>query len=59
GLSFGAEFATSAHAFQIYLTNYKGILNQRSQFNQVNELGFDDFGKQFMLGFTITRRYNF
>lgn len=59
GLSFGAEFATSAHAFQIYLTNYKGILNQRSQFNQVNELSFDDFGKQFMLGFTITRRYNF
>ncbi|MCM2303015.1 MAG: DUF5777 family beta-barrel protein, partial [Flavobacteriaceae bacterium] len=59
GLSLGMEFATSAHAFQIFATNYKGILNQRSQFNQLNELNFDNLGKQFMLGFTITRRYNF
>lgn len=59
GLSLGVEFATSAHAFQIYLTNNKDILNQRSQFNQTAELDFDNLGKQFMLGFTITRRYNF
>jgi hypothetical protein len=55
GVSLGMEFATSAHAFQIYLTNYKGILNQRSQFNNQN----DFFNGDFMLGFTITRRYNF
>jgi len=55
GVSIGAEFATSAHAFQIYLTNYKGILNQRSQFYNQN----DFFAGEFMLGFTITRRYNF
>ena len=59
GLSLGMEFATSAHAFQIYLTNNKGILNQRSQFEQTQELEFDNLGKQLMLGFTITRRYNF
>lgn len=55
GLSVGAEFNTSAHAFQIYFTNYKGILNQRSQFYNQN----DFFSGDFMLGFTITRRYNF
>lgn len=55
GVSIGTEFATSAHAFQIYLTNYKGILNQRSQFYNQN----DFFNGDFMLGFTITRRYNF
>jgi len=49
------EFATSAHAFQIFATNYKGILNQRSQFNNNNYWKDGDF----MLGFTITRRYNF
>jgi len=55
GFSLGAEFNTSAHAFQIYLTNYKGILNQRSQFYNQN----DFFKSDFMVGFTITRRYNF
>lgn len=55
GLSLGMEFATSAHAFQIYFTNYKGILNQRSQYYNQN----DFFNGDFMLGFTITRRYNF
>jgi len=59
GLSLGVEFATSAHAFQIYLTNNKHILNQSSQFGQKTALDFDNLGKQFMLGFTITRRYNF
>lgn len=55
GVSLGMEFATSAHAFQIYATNYKGILNQRSQFTNTNYWKDGDF----MLGFTITRRYNF
>lgn len=55
GVSLGMEFATSAHAFQIYFTNYKGILNQRSQYYNQN----DFFNGDFMLGFTITRRYNF
>lgn len=55
GLSLGMEFATSAHAFQVYFTNYKGILNQRSQYYNQNDFSKGDF----MLGFTITRRYNF
>lgn len=55
GFSVGAEFNTSAHAFQIYFTNYKEIVNQYSQFYNQN----DFFKGDFMLGFTITRRYNF
>lgn len=55
GASLGIEFATSGHAFQLYFTNYKGILNQRSQFMNNNYWKDGDF----MLGFTITRRYNF
>jgi hypothetical protein len=55
GFSVGAEFNTSAHAFQIYFTNYKGIVNQRSQYYNQNNF----FEGDFMLGFTITRRYNF
>lgn len=55
GASIGMEFATSAHAFQIYFTNYKNILNQRDIFNNRNYWKDGDF----MLGFTITRRYNF
>lgn len=55
GASIGMEFATSAHAFQIYVTNYKSIVNQRDIFNNRNYWRDGDF----MLGFTITRRYNF
>lgn len=55
GMSVGVEFNTSSHAFQLYFTNYKGIVNQRSQYYNQNKF----FEGDFMLGFTITRRYNF
>ena len=51
GLSFGVEFATSSHAFQIFVTNYRGIVPQENyMFNSSDD---------FLLGFNITRRYNF
>ena len=55
GISIGAEFSTSAHAFQIFLTNYTGIVSQKNHmFNQ------NDFFKgDFLIGFNITRNYNF
>lgn len=66
GISFGVEFATSAHSFQIFFTNYNGIVPQKNyMFNQNNGFGageFKPFGKrggEFLVGFNITRNYNF
>ena len=55
GISIGAEFATSAHAFQIFLTNYSGIVSQQNYMKNQN----DFFNKEFLIGFNITRNYNF
>lgn len=55
GFSIGAEFATSAHEFQIFLSNYNGIVQQKNyMFNQ-----HDFFKGDFLIGFNITRIYNF
>jgi hypothetical protein len=55
GISFGVEFATSAHAFQVFLTNYAGIVSQQNYMKNQN----DFFDGDFMIGFNITRNYNF
>ena len=55
GISIGAEFSTSAHAFQIFLTNYTGIVSQKNQMFNQN----DFFSGDFLIGFNITRNYNF
>lgn len=55
GISLGFEFATSGHAFQLFLTNYDDIVPQRNiMFNQN-----DFFNGEFLIGFNITRKYNF
>lgn len=55
GISLGVEFGTSGHAFQLFITNYNGIVPQKNYlFNQ------NDFFKgDFLIGFNITRKYNF
>lgn len=55
GVSLGVEFGTSGHAFQLFITNYNGIVPQKNyMFNQ------NDFFKgDFLIGFNITRLYNF
>ncbi|NOY48375.1 MAG: hypothetical protein GXO84_09325 [Chlorobi bacterium] len=55
GISLGVEFGTSGHAFQLFITNYNGIVPQKNyMFNQ------NDFFKgDFLIGFNITRLYNF
>jgi len=55
GVSMGFEFSTSAHAFQLFATNYNGIVQQKNiMFNQ------NDFFKgDILIGFNITRIYNF
>jgi hypothetical protein len=55
GISLGAEFATSGHAFQIFLTNFNGILPQQNYMKNTN----DFFDKGLLIGFNITRKYNF
>ncbi len=55
GLSLALEFATSGHVFQLILSNYNGIVPQKNyMFNQN-----DFFEGDFLIGFNITRNYNF
>lgn len=54
GVSIGAEFTTGAHAFQIFITNYRGIIGQENNvFNQN-----DFFKSDFVIGFNITRLWD-
>ncbi len=54
-ISFGFETTTSAHAFQVFMGNYYGIVPQSNNvFNQ------NDFRTgQFVIGFNITRLWSF
>lgn len=63
--SFGFEFGTSGHAFQIYAGNYSFLSPQRNNLeNKHNPFGYTDTkgnkiaGGQFLIGFTITRLWN-
>ncbi len=53
--SFGYEISTSTHAFQIYMGNSKGLIQQDIMVNNTNKIDLDNF----MIGFTITRLWNF
>ena len=55
GFSVGVEFRTSSHAFQLYLSNLKGIVPQDNYFYNQNNF----FDGDILFGFTITRLYNF
>jgi len=56
GIGLGAEFSTSGHAFQLFITNYNGIIPQQNYMMNTN----DFFGKGgLLIGFNITRRYSF
>lgn len=55
GISLGVEFATSSHAFQLFVSNYSGIVSQQNYMWNQN----DFFGGDILLGFNITRIYNF
>lgn len=65
-LSFGVEFNTSNHSFQIFFTNYSLLSPQRNNlYNKNNPFTYTDFegnrvtGGQFLIGFNITRLWNF
>ncbi len=53
--SIGVEMATSSHAFHIFITTYDGISPQRNLTYNTN----DFFNGDFLIGFNITRNWNF
>lgn len=53
GFSVGTEFSTVGHTFQIFVTNYRGIINQQS--NMFNQNDF--FEGDFVIGFNISRTW--
>ena len=55
GFSLGVEFGTSGHTFQIFATNYHGIVPQYNYMKNQN----DFFDGDILIGFNITRNYNF
>ena len=53
GLGAGIEFSTVGHTFQIFVTNYRGIINQQSNLFNQN----DFFEGDFAIGFNISRTW--
>jgi hypothetical protein len=54
-LALGLEIGTATHAFQVFITNYQGIIGQHNlTFN--NNDPFGKFENNFMFGFNITVR---
>jgi hypothetical protein len=52
-LAVGVEIGTATHCFQIFVSNYSGIINQRNLLYNRNDLTEGDF----LLGFNITVRF--
>jgi hypothetical protein len=53
GFSVGTEFSTVGHTFQIFVSNYRGIVNQQSNMFNQNEF----FEGDFAIGFNISRTW--
>jgi hypothetical protein len=61
-ISFGLEFNTSNHAFQLFLGNYYYLSPQRNSLENKNYFKNDNGDisvKQFLIGFNITRLWNY
>ncbi len=66
-LSFGFEFNTSNHSFQVFAGNYTALSPQRNNlYNTNSPFGYTDKasgeevkGGQFVIGFNITRLWNY
>jgi len=54
GVSLGVEISTGSHAFQVFITNYKGIVQQNNFMENQNNF----FNGDFMIGFNITRLWH-
>lgn len=65
-LSLGVEFNTSSHSFQLFFGNYYGLSPQRnnlynsnSPFDYTDAAGKKVNGGKFLIGFNITRLWNY
>ncbi|MGZ8540882.1 MAG: DUF5777 family beta-barrel protein [Chitinophagaceae bacterium] len=65
-LSFGLEFNTSSHSFQLFATNYfylvpqiNSLYNTNSPFKYTDAAGNKVEGGKFLIGFNITRLWNY
>ncbi|MDB5275946.1 MAG: hypothetical protein JWR61_901 [Ferruginibacter sp.] len=65
-LSFGVEFNTSNHSFQLFMGNYSLLNPQRNNlYNTNSPFGYTDVagkkvsGGKFLIGFNITRLWNY
>jgi Membrane bound beta barrel domain (DUF5777) len=65
-LSFGLEFNTSNHSFQLFMGNYSllnpqqnNLYSQNAPFKYSNPDGTKTKGGQFLIGFNITRLWNY
>ncbi len=58
-IALGIEVATSAHAFQVFISTYRSILHQHNLHYNTNQFIDDDGNLGFLLGFNMTRLWNF
>ena len=65
-LSFGVEFNTSSHSFQLFFTNFyyltpqaNNLYNSNSPFDYTDVHGNKVNGGKFLIGFNITRLWNY
>ena len=65
-LSFGIEMNTSSHSFQIFVGNYFNLNQQQNNlYNKNSPFGYNDYtgakvkGGNFLIGFNITRLWNY
>ena len=65
-LSFGVEFNTSSHSFQLFMGNYfllnqqrNNLYNDHSPFDYTDAEGVKVKGGKFLIGFNITRLWNY
>ncbi len=65
-LAFGLEFNTSSHSFQVFMGNFFYLNQQRNNlFNKNNPIGYENAqgekikGGRFLIGFNITRLWNY
>lgn len=57
GFGLGVEFSTSGHVFQLFISSNKGIVPQENY--RYNQNQFFKGNENFLIGFNITRNYNF
>jgi hypothetical protein len=56
-IALGLEIGTATHAFQVFATNYRGILGQNNLVYNTNDPFSGEIAESFMFGFNITVKF--